>query len=87
MKKQWSMDETAEKIDINLQYCMSLARHIRTALQISRVTHARTSCDYASHLRYIIDIDVERKESCSNYEIWKDKILIFFSLRINQITF
>ncbi|CAF4204876.1 unnamed protein product [Rotaria sp. Silwood2] len=49
---QWlmSMGEAGEKIGMNIQYCMSLPRHILTALQIPRVTHARTSTDYAFHL-------------------------------------
>jgi hypothetical protein len=45
-----SMGEVADKLNINLQYCMSLPRHILTALQIPRVTHTRTSRDYAVHL-------------------------------------
>ncbi|CAF1203111.1 unnamed protein product [Adineta steineri] len=49
---QWlmSMGEAADKVGINIQYCMSLPRHILTALQIPRVTHARTSVDYAFHI-------------------------------------
>lgn len=49
---QWlvSMGQAAEKIGINIQYCMSLPRHILTALEIPRVTQARTSTDYAVHL-------------------------------------
>jgi hypothetical protein len=49
---QWliSMGEAADKIGINIQYCLSLPRHILTALQIPRVTHARISPDYAGHL-------------------------------------
>jgi hypothetical protein len=49
---QWlmSMGEAAEKLNINLQYCMSLPRHILTALQIPRVTHTRTSTDYYFHI-------------------------------------
>jgi hypothetical protein len=49
---QWlmSMGEAAEKLNINLQYCMSLPRHILTALEIPRVTHTRASTDYAVHL-------------------------------------
>jgi hypothetical protein len=49
---QWltSMGEAAEKVGMNLQYCMSLPRHILTALEIPRVTHARVSTDYAFHL-------------------------------------
>jgi hypothetical protein len=45
-----SMGEAGEKIGMNIQYCMGLSRHILQALQISRVTHARVSADYASHL-------------------------------------
>lgn len=50
---QWlkSMGEAADKLNINLQYCMSLPRHILTALQIPRVTHTRTSTDYAFHIK------------------------------------
>ncbi|CAF3719866.1 unnamed protein product [Adineta steineri] len=50
---QWlmSMGEAAEKVEINIQYCMALPRHILTALQIPRVTHARVSTDYAFHLK------------------------------------
>jgi hypothetical protein len=49
---QWltSMGEAGEKVGMNIQYCMSLPRHILTALEIPRVTHARTSTDYAFHL-------------------------------------
>ncbi len=49
---QWltSMGEAGEKIGINIQYCMSLSRHILQALEIPRVTNTRASGDYASHL-------------------------------------
>lgn len=49
---QWlmSMGEAAQKTNINIQYCTSLPRHILQALEIPRVTHARTSTDYAYHL-------------------------------------
>ncbi len=49
---QWltSMGEAAAKVGINIQYCMSLPRHILTALEIPRVTHARASTDYFFHL-------------------------------------
>jgi hypothetical protein len=49
---QWlmSMGEAVDKLNISLQYCMSLPRHILTALEISRVTHTRVSVDYALHL-------------------------------------
>jgi hypothetical protein len=54
---QWlmSMGEAADKLNINIQYCMSLPRHILTALQIPRVTHTRTSTDYAVHLEGMAD--------------------------------
>ncbi|CAF3564069.1 unnamed protein product [Rotaria socialis] len=50
--EQWlmSMGAAAEQFGINIQYCMSLPRHILQALQIPRVTHARASDDYATHL-------------------------------------
>jgi hypothetical protein len=44
------MGEAGEKIGINIQYCMSLPRHILQALEIPRVTHTRASGDYAFHL-------------------------------------
>ncbi len=49
---QWlmSMGEAAEQLNITLQYCMSLPRHILTALEIPRVTQTRVSSDYAVHL-------------------------------------
>ncbi len=49
---QWlmSMGEAAEKLNITLQYCMSLPPHILTALEIPRVTQTRVSSDYAVHL-------------------------------------
>ena len=49
---QWliSMGEAADKLNINLQYCMSLPRHVLTALEIPRVTHTRVSVDYALHI-------------------------------------
>jgi len=51
--EQWlkSMGAAADKVGINIQYCMSLPRHILQALEIPRVTHARASDDYAVHLR------------------------------------
>ena len=50
---QWltSMGAAAEQVGMNLQYCMSLSRHILTALEVPRVTHARASTDYAVHLK------------------------------------
>ncbi len=49
---QWltSMGEAAEKLGINMQYCMSLPRHNLQALEIPRVTQTRVSNDYAFHL-------------------------------------
>jgi len=51
--EQWlkSMGAGAEQVGINIQYCMSLPRHILQALEIPRVTHARASDDYAVNLR------------------------------------
>ncbi|CAF1261231.1 unnamed protein product [Rotaria sordida] len=51
--EQWlmSMGEAAKQTEMNIQYCMSLPRHILQALQIPRVTHARVSDDYAVHLK------------------------------------
>jgi hypothetical protein len=51
--EQWlmSMDEAAEKVGINIQYCASLPRHILQPLKIPCVTHSRTSDDYALHLK------------------------------------
>ncbi|CAF1238587.1 unnamed protein product [Adineta ricciae] len=50
--QQWlsSMGQAADQIGINIQYCMSLPRHILSALLIPRVTQARASTDYALHL-------------------------------------
>ena len=49
---QWlmSMGQAADQLNINIQYCMSLPRHILASLQIPRVTQTRTSTDYAFHL-------------------------------------
>jgi hypothetical protein len=51
--EQWlkSMGAAAETVGINIQYCMSLPRHILQALEIPRVTHARASDDYAVNLK------------------------------------
>jgi hypothetical protein len=51
--EQWlkSMGAAADQVGINIQYCMSLPRHILQALEIPRVTHARASDDYAVNLR------------------------------------
>ncbi|CAF1248650.1 unnamed protein product [Adineta steineri] len=51
--QQWltSMGAGAEQVGMNLQYCMSLPRHILTALEVPRVTQARASTDYALHLK------------------------------------
>ena len=46
-----SMGKAAEKMGINIQYCMSLPRHILQAIEIPRVTQARASDDYAVNLR------------------------------------
>ncbi|UJR07070.1 hypothetical protein I4U23_011358 [Adineta vaga] len=50
--QQWlsSMGKAADQLGINIQYCMSLPRHILSALQVSRVTQARISTDYKFHL-------------------------------------
>jgi hypothetical protein len=50
--EQWlkSMGAGADQVGINIQYCMSLPRHILQALEIPRVTHARVSGDYAVSL-------------------------------------
>jgi hypothetical protein len=50
--RQWlvSMGEAADKVGINIQYCMSLPRHALQALEISRVTQARVSDDYFVHI-------------------------------------
>ena len=45
-----SMGAAAENVSMNIQYCMSLPRHILQSLHIPRVTHARASADYAFHL-------------------------------------
>ncbi|CAF0989399.1 unnamed protein product, partial [Rotaria sordida] len=45
-----SIPQATNKIGLNIQYCMSLPCHILSALQIPRVTQARTSTDYAFHL-------------------------------------
>jgi len=49
---QWlaSMAEAADKLNINLQYCMSLPRQILTALEFPRVTQTRVSGDYEGSL-------------------------------------
>lgn len=51
--EQWlkSMGAAADKTGLNIQYCMALPRHILQSLEIPRVTHARASDDYATHLR------------------------------------
>jgi hypothetical protein len=51
--EQWlkSMGAAAEQVGINIQYCMSLPRHILQAIEIPRVTHARASDDYAVNLQ------------------------------------
>jgi hypothetical protein len=50
--EQWltSMGAAADKVGINIQYCMSFPRHMLQALEIPRVTHARISDDYAVSL-------------------------------------
>ena len=52
LEHQWltSMGAAAEKIGMNIQYCMSLPKHILTTLQIPRMTYARVSTGYAFHL-------------------------------------
>jgi hypothetical protein len=51
--EQWlkSMGAAADQVGINIQYCMSLPRHILQAVEIPRVTHARASDDYAVNLK------------------------------------
>jgi hypothetical protein len=50
--EQWlsSMGAAAEKVGLNIQYCMSYPRHLLKALELPRVTHARVSNDYAVSL-------------------------------------
>ena len=50
--RQWlmSMAEGAEKAGITIQYCSAFPRHALQALEIPRVTQARASNDYASHI-------------------------------------
>ena len=50
---QWltSMGQAANTVGMNLQYCMSLPRHLLTALEVPRVTQASASADYADHLQ------------------------------------
>ena len=50
--RRWltSMGTGAGQVGINIQYCMSLPRHLLQALEIPRVTHARASDDYAVSL-------------------------------------
>jgi hypothetical protein len=49
---QWlmSMGDAADKLNITIQYCMSLPRYILAAIEIPRVTQTRVSTDYALHL-------------------------------------
>jgi hypothetical protein len=44
------MGDAADKLGINIQYCMSLPRHILHALQVPHVTDARVSFDYTYQL-------------------------------------
>ena len=46
-----SMGEAAEKMGINIQYCMSFPRHLLQSLEIPRVTQARVSGDYGAGLK------------------------------------
>jgi hypothetical protein len=50
--RQWlmSMAEGAEKAGITIQYCSPFPRHSLQALEIPRVTQARVSDDYTTHL-------------------------------------
>lgn len=50
--RQWllSMGEGAEQADITIQYCSAYPRHVLQALEIPRVTQARVSSDYTSHV-------------------------------------
>jgi hypothetical protein len=50
--RQWliSMGEAAEKTGITIQYCSPFPRHSLQALEIPRVTQARVSDDYTTHL-------------------------------------
>jgi hypothetical protein len=50
--RQWlmSMAEGAEKAGITIQYCSPFPRHALQALEIPRVTQARVSDDYTTHL-------------------------------------
>jgi len=50
--RQWlmSMGEGAEKAGITIQYCSPFPRHALQALEIPRVTQARVSDDYTTHI-------------------------------------
>lgn len=56
--RQWliSMGQGAEKAQITIQYCSAYPRHALQALEIPRVTQARVSSDYTSH---IVDHDIQ----------------------------
>jgi hypothetical protein len=44
------MGEGADKANVNIQYCSPFPRHALQALEIPRVTQARVSDDYTTHL-------------------------------------
>ena len=50
--RQWlmSMGEGADKGNMSIQYCSSFPRHALQALEIPRVTQARVSDDYTTHI-------------------------------------
>lgn len=50
--RQWllSMGEGADRANVNIQYCSPYPRHALQALVIPRVTQARVSSDYTSHI-------------------------------------
>mgnify|MGYP001034620616 CR=1 FL=1 len=50
---QWlkSMGDAADKLELNIQYCMSLPRHILHALETPRITQTRVSFDYTYQIK------------------------------------
>ena len=41
-----AMSDGAEQVNVTLQYCMALPRHMLQSASFPRVTHARASHDY-----------------------------------------
>ena len=85
LAKAWlgAMSSAAEKINVTIQYCMALPRHILQSASFPRVTHARASHDY-SQSRAEKDEQVLRNLESRSDEFDRFDFVLFYSVSSGQ---